>query len=93
MTKYVYTFGGKKAEGNSTMKETLGGKGANLAEMTKRLISGTSKSDCPANESWNSAKEITSGRWAKSDPAGPVARYILILVRGLVREHIGVPAG
>ena len=34
MTKYVYTFGGKKAEGNSTMKETLGGKGANLAEMT-----------------------------------------------------------
>lgn len=34
VTKYVYTFGGSKAEGNSTMKETLGGKGANLAEMT-----------------------------------------------------------
>ncbi len=32
--KYVYFFGSGKAEGNSTMKALLGGKGANLAEMT-----------------------------------------------------------
>lgn len=32
--KFVYFFGSGKAEGNSTMKELLGGKGANLAEMT-----------------------------------------------------------
>ncbi len=31
--KYVYFFGGKKAEGEATMKNLLGGKGANLAEM------------------------------------------------------------
>ncbi|MBE0640829.1 MAG: hypothetical protein IH599_02255, partial [Bacteroidales bacterium] len=31
--KHVYTFGDKKAEGNAKMKELLGGKGANLAEM------------------------------------------------------------
>ncbi|MCM8782777.1 MAG: pyruvate, phosphate dikinase, partial [Candidatus Omnitrophica bacterium] len=31
--KYVYFFGGGKAEGNEKMKELLGGKGANLAEM------------------------------------------------------------
>ncbi len=31
--KYVYYFGGKKAEGTSEMKNLLGGKGANLAEM------------------------------------------------------------
>ncbi len=31
--KRVYTFGDKKAEGNTTMKNLLGGKGANLAEM------------------------------------------------------------
>ena len=31
--KYVYTFGGKKAEGKADMKNLLGGKGANLAEM------------------------------------------------------------
>lgn len=30
----VYFFGGGKAEGNAKMKEILGGKGANLAEMT-----------------------------------------------------------
>lgn len=33
-TKYVYYFGGGKAEGNAKMKDLLGGKGANLAEMT-----------------------------------------------------------
>ena len=33
MTKYVYTFGAGKAEGKANMKELLGGKGANLAEM------------------------------------------------------------
>ena len=32
--KRVFFFGNKKAEGNSTMRELLGGKGANLAEMT-----------------------------------------------------------
>jgi pyruvate,orthophosphate dikinase len=32
-TKRVYTFGNKQAEGNGKMKELLGGKGANLAEM------------------------------------------------------------
>jgi pyruvate,orthophosphate dikinase len=31
--KYVYYFGGKKAEGKADMKNLLGGKGANLAEM------------------------------------------------------------
>ena len=31
--KHVYTFGNEKAEGNATMKNLLGGKGANLAEM------------------------------------------------------------
>jgi len=32
--KYVYFFGEGKAEGDAKMKNTLGGKGANLAEMT-----------------------------------------------------------
>ncbi|MEI7524637.1 MAG: pyruvate, phosphate dikinase [Mariniphaga sp.] len=33
MTKYVYTFGNGQAEGGAGMKNLLGGKGANLAEM------------------------------------------------------------
>jgi pyruvate,orthophosphate dikinase len=35
MAKYVYFFGGKTAEGDGKMKELLGGKGANLAEMCR----------------------------------------------------------
>jgi len=31
--KYVYEFGGGRADGGAGMKELLGGKGANLAEM------------------------------------------------------------
>lgn len=33
MSKFVYYFGGKSAEGKASMKHLLGGKGANLAEM------------------------------------------------------------
>ncbi|MEQ1728786.1 MAG: PEP/pyruvate-binding domain-containing protein, partial [Vicinamibacterales bacterium] len=32
--KHVYFFGNGKADGNRTMKDTLGGKGSGLAEMT-----------------------------------------------------------
>ncbi|MGC9940840.1 MAG: pyruvate, phosphate dikinase [Verrucomicrobiota bacterium] len=33
--KYLYLFGNKKADGNGQMKPLLGGKGANLAEMSR----------------------------------------------------------
>jgi pyruvate, orthophosphate dikinase len=35
MSKYVYSFGGGTADGDGTMKDTLGGKGAGLAEMSR----------------------------------------------------------
>ena len=34
MTKWVYAFGDGKAEGRADMRNLLGGKGANLAEMS-----------------------------------------------------------
>ncbi|MET0183410.1 MAG: pyruvate, phosphate dikinase [Caulobacterales bacterium] len=34
-TRYVYSFGGDATDGDASMKNTLGGKGANLAEMAK----------------------------------------------------------
>src|SRR5688572_6550475 len=34
-TKYVYTWGAGRADGDGSMKPLLGGKGANLAEMTR----------------------------------------------------------
>src|SRR5262245_59649222 len=33
--KFVYSFGGGRADGNGSQKPLLGGKGANLAEMTR----------------------------------------------------------
>ncbi|MBT4769499.1 MAG: pyruvate, phosphate dikinase [Rhodospirillaceae bacterium] len=35
MTKWVYSFGDDKVEGGADMKDLLGGKGANLAEMSR----------------------------------------------------------
>src|SRR5690348_17455720 len=35
MKKYVYSFGGGTADGDGKMRDTLGGKGAGLAEMSK----------------------------------------------------------
>jgi pyruvate,orthophosphate dikinase len=35
MKKYVYSFGGGTADGDGTMKDALGGKGAGLAEMSR----------------------------------------------------------
>lgn len=35
MTKFVYSFGDGKSDGDASMKNLLGGKGANLAEMSK----------------------------------------------------------
>ena len=37
--KYVYSFGGGKAEGKASMRELLGGKGAGLHEMTRIGVS------------------------------------------------------
>ena len=34
-TKYVYSFGAGGAEGEGSRKDLLGGKGANLAEMSR----------------------------------------------------------
>ena len=38
MKKYVYSFGGGTADGDGTMKDTLGGKGAGLAEMCRAKV-------------------------------------------------------
>jgi pyruvate,orthophosphate dikinase len=38
MTKYVYLFGNQTADGDGKMKDTLGGKGAGLAEMSRAKL-------------------------------------------------------
>src|ERR1035438_2749876 len=38
MQKYVYSFGNGTADGDGKMKDTLGGKGAGLAEMSRAKL-------------------------------------------------------
>ncbi len=64
--KYVYFFGGGKAEGSGTMKELLGGKGSGLAEMTNLKISvppGFTITTEACVEYFHSKKRYPSGMW------------------------------
>ena len=58
--KYVYFFGGNETEGNRTQKELLGGKGANLAEMTRI--------DLPVPPGFTLSTEACSGYYTDGAP-------------------------
>ena len=55
-TKRVYTFGDGKAEGNAEMRNLLGGKGANLAEMN--LQASPSPQQCAMNTHSMAVKKL-----------------------------------
>lgn len=64
--KYVYFFGGGKADGRGDMKDLLGGKGAGLAEMTNLKIpvpAGFTITTDACNEYFNSGKKHPPGLW------------------------------
>lgn len=64
--KYVYFFGGGKADGRGDMKNLLGGKGAGLAEMTNLNIpvpAGFSITTEACNEYFRSGKKYPPGMW------------------------------
>ena len=67
--KRVYLFGNGKAEGNAKMREELGGKGANLAEMNHIGVpvppGFTITTDC-CNEYYHPTWSISSGTTAVS---------------------------
>ena len=65
--KYVYFFGGGKADGNESMKNLLGGKGANLAEMA-----GHPKLKLPVPPGFTVTTEVCTYYYAngQSYPAG-----------------------
>jgi pyruvate, orthophosphate dikinase len=67
--KYVYYFGDGKADGTSSMKELLGGKGAGLAEMTNLGISvppGFTISTEACVEYYRLGKKYPPGMWEAS---------------------------
>jgi len=64
--KYVYFFGGGKADGRGDMKDLLGGKGAGLAEMTNLNIpvpAGFTITTKACNEYFNAGKKYPPGLW------------------------------
>jgi len=64
--KYVYFFGGGKADGNGGMKDLLGGKGAGLAEMTNLKIpvpAGFTITTEACNEYFKNKKRYPPGMW------------------------------
>jgi pyruvate,orthophosphate dikinase len=64
--KYVYFFGGGKADGRGDMKDLLGGKGAGLAEMTNLKIpvpAGLTITTEACNEYFRAGKKYPAGMW------------------------------
>ncbi|HWR90767.1 MAG TPA: pyruvate, phosphate dikinase, partial [Dissulfurispiraceae bacterium] len=64
--KYVYFFGGGKAEGKGDMKDLLGGKGAGIAEMTNLgmpVPAGFTITTEACNEYFKAGKKYPAGMW------------------------------
>jgi pyruvate,orthophosphate dikinase len=70
--KYVYSFGGGSAEGKSEMKDLLGGKGANIAEMTNAGLPvppGFTITTEACNEFYARSKKFPPGMWEQTSEA------------------------
>ena len=68
MTQWVYTFGDGKAEGSSGLRNLLGGKGANLAEMANLAAGIGAESD-------KSVLARCLARWAATSYGGAASAY------------------
>jgi len=67
--KYVYSFGGERTEGNADMKNLLGGKGANLAEMASLGITvppGFTITTEACIHYFTSGKQLPPGFWEEA---------------------------
>ena len=70
--KFVYTFGNGSAEGNAKMKDTLGGKGAGLAEMTNAGLPvppGFTITTEACNAYYESGEKFPEGMWDQATNA------------------------
>ncbi|HYO42556.1 MAG TPA: PEP/pyruvate-binding domain-containing protein, partial [Candidatus Limnocylindrales bacterium] len=64
--RYIYAWGAGTAEGNGTMKDLLGGKGAGLAEMTLAGLPtppGFTITTEACNDYFDSGKQLPAGLW------------------------------
>ena len=64
--RYIYAWGGGKAEGNGGMKDLLGGKGAGLAEMTNAGLPtppGFTITTEACNDYFAAGEKLPAGLW------------------------------
>jgi pyruvate,orthophosphate dikinase len=64
--RYIYTWGNGLAEGDATMRDLLGGKGAGLAEMTKAGLpvpAGFTITTEACNDYFNAGEQLPAGLW------------------------------
>ena len=73
--RYIYAFGGGRAEGDATMRDLLGGKGAGLAEMTNAGLPvppGFTITTEACNDYFAAGEQLPDGLW--DDVLAAVAR-------------------
>src|SRR4249920_3240136 len=64
--RYIYAWGGGRAEGDATMRDLLGGKGAGLAEMTNAGLpvpSGFTITTAACNDYFAAGERLPDGFW------------------------------
>jgi pyruvate, orthophosphate dikinase len=64
--RYIYAFGGGRAEGDATMRDLLGGKGAGLAEMTRAGLPvppGFTVTTEACNDYFAAGEQLPEGLW------------------------------
>lgn len=85
MPKYVYSFGAKKTDGRADMKNLLGGKGANLAEMRRLGI--------PVPPGFTITTECCNDYFAKGAQYPPSLKKEVEKALALVEEEMGMKFG
>ncbi|OAN56027.1 pyruvate, phosphate dikinase [Paramagnetospirillum marisnigri] len=85
MEKWVYSFGGGKAEGRADMKNLLGGKGANLAEMSALGI--------PVPPGFTISTEVCTYYYANGEAYPPSLKDEVLAALAQVESIIGLKFG
>ena len=84
-TRYVYSFGDARADGHAGMKALLGGKGANLAEMTRLGM--------PVPPGFTISTEACRQFWADGGKLPEVVRQQVLEAKALLEQRIGFRLG
>ncbi|ARJ65239.1 pyruvate, phosphate dikinase [Magnetospirillum sp. ME-1] len=85
MTKWVYSFGAGKSEGRADMKNLLGGKGANLAEMSNLGI--------PVPPGFTISTEVCTYYYANGETYPASLKDEVMAALAQVEEDIGLKFG